>query len=171
MDTNPPDNRDKYNLLPNKAQLDALTDEDDYLPGNRLRCTANSATTGSRCKNPAVLGTHVCNRHGGLESVQSNKAQRKLQQLLDASWSRIENIIENGSDREVVRVWENLLDRTGNPRQVTMSVPEARDAVVQAMLQYRMNVLDNQDNQNDYNIIEGQIVEEGGNQNGAETET
>lgn len=104
------------------------------------RCTADSRTSGTRCKQVPVAGTTVCVYHGGKAPQVQRKARLRLLALVEpavATLAREMTRADNkASDR--LRAAENVLDRSGFPRAVkNVDEGEALELVIARMQEIR----------------------------------
>lgn len=126
------------------------------------RCTANAKGSGDRCKRAPIPGGTVCNMHGGGSPSARRKGQNNLMEMLDPANARIARIISNPNtkDTDLIRIWENLLDRLGYPRNMEIGVEDIRDQILNAVAEVDEDTLQE--------IIEGEVVED--DEDGGEVE-
>lgn len=79
------------------------------------------------------LGVGACKLHAGGTPNARKAAQLKLEELRDPAIARAAKILVDGKAPlgVVVRVIENVLDRTGHPRRLDVDVDAARENLVE----------------------------------------
>lgn len=110
--------------------------EDDLAAGRQ--CKANSKQTGERCKRIVRPGFTVCYFHGGAAPGAQAKAKLRLLSLVDPAIATMAQVMAN-SDSEALRLRaaENVLDRGGFPRGVTISGDDAKALLAERLIAYR----------------------------------
>jgi hypothetical protein len=107
------------------------------LPINR-QCTATSKQSGERCRRMVQLGYTVCFIHGARSRGAQEKAKLRLIALVEPALATVATIMATSdSDALRLRAAENVLDRGGLPRGVTISGDDARALLAEKLLAYR----------------------------------
>ncbi|MGO4360804.1 HGGxSTG domain-containing protein [Terrabacter sp. RAF57] len=105
---------------------------------NRRLCHATSKRTGEPCNAPAMHGMDVCRIHGGSAPQARRSARQRLLDLVDpaiATLAREMEQAESSSDRQ--RAANSILDRAGYARLPKIDEDEARDILVQRLIELR----------------------------------
>lgn len=107
------------------------------LPIDR-RCTATSKSTQERCQRRVQLGFTVCYFHGARSRGAQEKAKLRLIALVEPALATVAQIMAT-SDNEGLRLRaaENVLDRGGLPRGVTISSDDAKALLAERLIAYR----------------------------------
>lgn len=114
------------------------TSGDDYALNGAARCTAHNRA-GDRCSNPAMLGTNVCRMHGGAAPATQRKARLRLLELVDPAIATLARELTNSQARPAdrLRAAELILDRAGYPKQTQITGEDARELLIQRLIQLR----------------------------------
>lgn len=113
-----------------------LPDDADRLPSGQRRCTAKAKATGTRCKSPAISGAPTCRKHGSGAPQVRRKARLRLLELVDpaiATLAREMATAEKSTDRRQAAI--AILDRAGFGASITFEVEDAREMLVDRLLQ------------------------------------
>lgn len=102
----------------------------------KVRCHAHK-TNGDPCPNWAMRGQRVCWTHGGASSQAQRKARMRVIELLEPAVAVTARIMAdpNAPEQARLRAAESLMDRGGMPRGVEVNVDEAREILVQRLLE------------------------------------
>lgn len=102
------------------------------------RCHARSRS-GEQCGQAAMHGATVCKMHGGLTPAVQRKAKLRLLELVDPAIATLARELTNSKARPIerVRAAEAILDRAGYGKQMEVTGEEAREMLLQRMLQLR----------------------------------
>ena len=121
--------------------------EEDFLKTGAIRCRAKSRQTGERCKQAAMSGGTTCRYHGGLAPQVRRAAKLRLLELVDPAIATLAREMTNQQARAAdrIRAAEAILDRAGHPRQVQTTAEDAREMLLQRLMQLRDQVMDEQD--------------------------
>lgn len=115
----------------------------DYLKGlrqdsnNRFLCHATKRD-GTPCNSPAIKGARVCRMHGGGSPSTKRKAQLRLAELVNpaiATLAREMTNADRSQDRQ--RAANSILDRAGVSRVSKLETADAREILVQRLLDLR----------------------------------
>jgi hypothetical protein len=109
-----------------------------YDEGNRLMCSAKSKRSGELCRAPAIRGSNVCRMHGGAAPQTARKAKLRLLELVDpaiATLAREMTQADASGDRQ--KAANSILDRAGWGRVQKVETTDARDLLLQRLLQMR----------------------------------
>lgn len=95
-----------------------------------VRCTANSSTSGERCKRWSIRGTTVCASHGGrLPSVVEHSAavvesaRLNLMGMAEDAAEVIRELLQPGTTEAIrLKAAENVLNRTGIKEALEMKI-------------------------------------------------
>lgn len=101
---------------------------------NRRLCHARRRD-GELCKSPAVVGMRVCRVHGGSSQRAKNSARMRLTELVApaiATLAREMAQADKSADRQ--RAANSILDRGGFGRQQKVDVTDAKELLVQRIL-------------------------------------
>lgn len=110
---------------------------EDKLPENR-QCTATSKQSGQRCRRIVRLGFTVCYFHGGAAPGAQAKAKLRLLALVDPALATVAQIMANSTDEKTrLRAAENVLDRGGLPRGVSVTADDAKALLAERLIAYR----------------------------------
>lgn len=104
------------------------------------KCKARNRQ-GKRCGNWAIPGGTVCRFHGGKAPQVEKAALERLRELQHPAIAQLARIIEDpvAGDTDKLRAIENVLDRTGIPRNAEVTVSSAKDALLEKLRAMREN--------------------------------
>lgn len=106
--------------------------KDDY---GRYLCHATTRS-GEPCKSPAIRGMRVCRMHGGGSPQAKRKAQMRLAELAApaiATLAREMASADTSRDRQSAA--NSILDRAGYGRAATVEMTDARELLIQRLLE------------------------------------
>ena len=107
------------------------------LPIDR-QCTATSKSTQERCQRRVQLGYTVCYFHGARSRGAQEKAKLRLLSLVDPALATVATIMATSdSDALRLRAAENVLDRGGFPRGVSITGDDAKTLLAERLIAYR----------------------------------
>lgn len=123
------------------------------------RCRAHNRA-GEQCGNPAMLGSTVCRMHGGAAPAARQAARLRLLELVDPAIATLAREMTNSKARPIERVKaaEAILDRAGHPKQVSVSEEDARELLVQRLVQMRDQAVADQVRRA-REIVAGEVIE------------
>ena len=106
--------------------------------GNPLQrqCTAKSVRSGKRCRKWAIAGGTVCPTHGGRAPQVKDRARLRLASLVEpaiATLGREMTQADKSADRQ--RAANSILDRSGHGRAVKVEQADAREMLLDLLLQ------------------------------------
>lgn len=110
----------------------------DPMGQHKESCAATSRTTGKRCTQPPIPGGTVCRYHGGAAPQVKRKAALRLLELVDPAIATLAREMANAdksSDRQ--RAANSILDRAGMARQTQVNTDDARDLLLQRLVEAR----------------------------------
>lgn len=98
------------------------------------KCTAHNRA-GDPCGNNREPGQTVCRMHGGAAPKAQAAARMRLLEMIDPALHRLMTELNNEDAKpaERLRAVENVLDRTGLGRQVTMDDDTARALLLERL--------------------------------------
>lgn len=101
------------------------------------RCTAKSTRTGERCKRKTIPGGKVCVMHGGKAPQVQRKARLRLLELVDPAIATLarEMTNQNAKPTERLKAADSILDRAGWGRTQKIEGSDAREALLQKLLE------------------------------------
>lgn len=91
---------------------------------------------GLPCGKDPIKGARVCRTHGGSAPQVKRKAKLRLLEMVDPALARLMAELDNGDAKpaERLRAVENVLDRVGLGRQVTMDDETARALLLERLI-------------------------------------
>lgn len=114
---------------------DPSTNEPRRTKSGALACHATNKK-GEPCGAPAILGGKVCRTHGGSAPQVKRAAQLRLAALVDPAITVLEDQMENGENgRDKQAAANSVLDRAGYGRTQNVNVEDARDMLLQRLLE------------------------------------
>lgn len=105
---------------------------------NKLRDGAEPGSPEARCSNAPPKGATTCRFHGS-RAPQVERARRlRLQELADPAIAQLARLLASAESETVkIRAVENVLDRTGYVRRTEIDVAEAKERLLERLLDRR----------------------------------
>ena len=83
-------------------------------PKSELKCTAHSKRTGLQCGQNALLGTNVCQWHGGMAPQVQAKAMERITEMVAPALYQLQCLMEEAeTDAVKLSAVKDILDRAG----------------------------------------------------------
>lgn len=112
-----------------------MTDAPRHDKQNRQLCAANR-TNGEPCNAPAMRGQTVCRVHGGSAPQARRKARLRLDALAYPAIATLaKELTEATESRDRQSAANSILDRSGYSRTHTISTDDAREILLERLLQ------------------------------------
>lgn len=113
-------------------------------PDSPIRCTATSVQSKERCKRKSIPGGKVCVIHGGRAPQVQRKAKLRLLELVDPAIATLarEMTNQNAKPSDRLRAADSILDRAGWGRTQKIEGSDAREALLQRLLEIQGNVME-----------------------------
>lgn len=128
---------------------------------NRVLCMARSKASGELCKAPAVTGARVCRIHGGSSPQAQQRSKLRLQALVDpaiATLAKEMTTAEKSRDR--LSAANSVLDRAGYARVARVDLADAREMLVQRLLEMQAQALGTEPGEpDDYEYLDDDLQE------------
>lgn len=104
----------------------------------RLLCHAHRTGDGAACRAPALRGMKVCRMHGGATKQARMAAKLRLAELVDPAIGTLARVMVNAAkDSDRMRAADSILDRTGYGRVQKVERTDAKDMLVQRLMEMR----------------------------------
>lgn len=115
------------------------TPEVRYDAQNRRLCGAKRKSDHEPCGAPAMAGQRVCRLHGGSTKNARNAAKLRLMDLVDPAITMLgrELVSKESSAKDRLSAANSILDRAGLSRRTEISVDDAREMLVQKIMENR----------------------------------
>lgn len=106
--------------------------------GRRL-CSAKRKSDGELCRSPAMAGQRVCRMHGGSTKHARAAAKLRLMDLVDPAITMLgrELVSKTSDPKDRLAAANSILDRAGLSRRTEVSVDDARELLVQRIMENR----------------------------------
>lgn len=116
-----------------------MNDHEASSSGEKVIC-GKRTRAGTPCQKSPIKGGTVCRLHGGAAPQVKRAAKLRLLELVDPAVATLARIMAT-SDNEALRLKaaESILDRGGLPKGATVTVEDARTALIQKLIDYRDN--------------------------------
>lgn len=117
-----------------------MNDEHDASTNGKKVICGRKTRAGTPCQKPPIKGATVCRLHGGAAPQVKRAAKLRLMELQDPAIATLARVMAT-SDNEALRLRaaESILDRTGLIKGATVTVEDARTALIQKLIEYRDN--------------------------------
>lgn len=127
--------------------------------GRRL-CTARSRSTKEPCNAPAVTGMYVCRLHGGSAPQTKNKARVRLLELVDPAIGTLaREMLKASSSADRQKAANSILDRAGYGRVSKVETTDARELLVQRLIELQAEAVVEAAADDDYEIPEDTMID------------
>ena len=110
-----------------------------YDAQNRRLCGARRKSDHEPCGAPAMAGQRVCRLHGGSTQKARNAAKLRLMDLVDPAITMLghELVRKESEPKDRLAAANSILDRAGLSRRTEVSVDDAREMLVQRIMENR----------------------------------
>lgn len=123
-------------ITPESGEKDRSIRYDDQ--GRRL-CSSRRKSDKELCRSPAMAGQTVCRMHGGSTKHARNAAKLRLMDLVDPAITLLgrELVSKESSAKDRLSAANSILDRAGLSRRTEVSVDDAREMLIQRIMENR----------------------------------